>query len=141
MALLPNTTRKATPTPHKLPSRRPLSFCSSDYTKLSEIEVEDSISTTITVYVGPPSPCAEKTRFVCSLWSINLLLPHFTFDPIILHTEKDSYPEILLNMSAQYSEYSMPASAHPKEYPRIAVETSLQSPNSGQSQMEASAEK
>ena len=91
---------------HNSPSRatiigRPSSPYIADAQQLSDTELEDLESATLVVYVGLPGRFADKTRFICSLWSMNLLLPHLTVSPVLLNTTNQDYPDVVLNMDVE----------------------------------------
>ncbi|EPE26850.1 hypothetical protein GLAREA_02764 [Glarea lozoyensis ATCC 20868] len=87
---------------NKSSSRRPSNSQSaaSFQQRSQEAPEEEMEAATLVVYVGPPGRFADKTRFICSLWSINLLLPTLTIEPVLLNEGKRDYPEVIINMDA-----------------------------------------
>jgi hypothetical protein len=86
---------------NRSPSRRPSnSEQTASFHEIRQTAPEELEGSTLVVYVGPPGRFADKTRFICSLWSINLLLPTLTIEPVMLNEGKRKYPEIIINMDA-----------------------------------------
>lgn len=88
--------RPSAPPPYLRRSKQSISSTSA--LSLSHNKSNDQASSAVSVYVGPPSPFDQKTRIICSLWSINLMLPHLLVKAFVVDSEQGRNPDVILNI-------------------------------------------